>query len=379
MIKVLFLIPTLDRGGAENVLVNLVNNMDYDKFDITVQTLFDQDSQKDSLNKSIKYKSFLKKQFRGNSKLLALVPAKLLYKCIVKDEYDIVVSYLEGPTAHVLSGCPFIDTKRVAWIHVELKSDSSFSAGFSSKKKAIRAYSQYDRIVYVSQNVKTQFENTSDCVYPQGLVLYNTVDCNSIKKLAKEPIDDIEFDANETNIISVGRIVAAKGYDRLCHVHKRLIEKGIKHHIYILGAGPQQKKLEEYLKNNNLLNSFTFIGFRDNVYKYVEKADLFICCSRREGFSTAVTESIIVGTPVLSTNCSGAYELLGENNEFGVVVENSEDGLYNGLKELIQNNEMLSHYKEVSKVRANLFNTKKTVFEVEKMLIELSEANREDE
>ena len=158
-----------------------------------------------------------------------------------------------------------------------------------------------------------------------------------------------------------------------------MIEKGIKHHIYILGAGPQQKKLEEYLKNNNLLNSFTFIGFRDNVYKYVEKADLFICCSRREGFSTAVTESIIVGTPVLSTNCSGAYELLGENNEFGVVVENSEDGLYNGLKELIQNNEMLSHYKEVSKVRANLFNTKKTVFEVEKMLIELSEANREDE
>ena len=130
MIKVLFLIPTLDRGGAENVLVNLVNNMDYNKFDITVQTLFDQDSQKYSLNKSIKYKSFLKKQFRGNSKLLALVPAKLLYKCIVKDEYDIVVSYLEGPTAHVLSGCPFIDTKRVAWIHVELKSDSSFSAGF---------------------------------------------------------------------------------------------------------------------------------------------------------------------------------------------------------------------------------------------------------
>ena len=78
MISVLFLIPTLDRGGAENVLVDLVNSMDIDRFDITVQTLFDHNSQKDRLRKEIKYKSFLYHQFRGNSWLMAMVPAKWL-------------------------------------------------------------------------------------------------------------------------------------------------------------------------------------------------------------------------------------------------------------------------------------------------------------
>lgn len=66
------------------------------------------------------------------------------------------------------------------------------------------------------------------------------------------------------------------------------------------------------MAENNLTDTFTFLGYRDNPYKYVKKADLYVCSSRREGFSTAVTEALIVGTPVVSTNCSGAYELLGK-------------------------------------------------------------------
>ena len=79
MIRVLFLIPTLDRGGAENVLVDLVNHMDQSKFRITVQTLFDQNSQKDLLREGIEYRSFLNHQFRGNSRIIAMLPAKMLY------------------------------------------------------------------------------------------------------------------------------------------------------------------------------------------------------------------------------------------------------------------------------------------------------------
>ena len=107
MISILFLIPTLDRGGAENVLVDLVNHMDQTRFRITVQTLFDKDSQKDRLKKGIEYRTFLYHQFHGNSRLMARIPAEILYRAIVKKHYDVVVSYLEGPTTHILSGCPF--------------------------------------------------------------------------------------------------------------------------------------------------------------------------------------------------------------------------------------------------------------------------------
>lgn len=371
MKKVLFLIPTLDKGGAENVLVNLVNNMDYSKFDITVQTLFDKDSQKGILSPEISYKSYLYKQFKGNSRLFSRIPATLLYKHIVKEKYDIVVSYLEGPTAHIISGCPYESTKKVAWIHVELDNDKSFSAGFKSKNTAINAYSDYDKIVFVADTVKKQFETTAGKFFPQGVTLYNTVDSNLIVSKSKEPVTDIRFLDGELNIISVGRIVPAKGYDQLCRVHKRLIDEEIFHHIYILGTGYQQKEIEHYIQTYDLQKSFSFIGFRDNPYKYMAKADLFICSSRREGFSTAVTESLVVGTPVISTNCSGAYELLGYNNEYGIVTENNEEALYQGIKSLLDDTELLTHYKKKAQERGNMFSSEKTVQAVEDMLLSL--------
>ena len=98
-------------------------------------------------------------------------------------------------------------------------------------------------------------------------------------------------------------------------------------------------------------------------------SDLYICSSRVEGFSTAVTESLVVGIPVVSTNCSGAYELLGKNNEYGVVCQNSEDGIYSGIKYILVD-DRLSYYKEKALERGKHFNKEKTTLAVEKMLLE---------
>ena len=101
------------------------------------------------------------------------------------------------------------------------------------------------------------------------------------------------------------------------------------------------------------------------------KCDLFVCSSYREGFSTAVTESLVVGTPVVSTLCSGAKELLGYNNEYGLVVENSEEGIYKGLKELLEDKELLEYYNKKAAERGSFFSKEKTVAAVEKMLDEI--------
>lgn len=151
-------------------------------------------------------------------------------------------------------------------------------------------------------------------------------------------------------------------------IHKKLIEENIKNHIYILGIGEEKEKYEKYLTENNLTDTFTFLGYRDNPYKYVKKADLYVCSSRREGFSTAVTEALIVGTPVVSTNCSGAYELLGKNNEYGIVTENNEDALYEGIKKILTTPDLLEAYAAKAKERGKAFSTEKTVKAVEEML-----------
>ena len=93
-IKILFVIHDLSVGGAEKVLINLVNNMDYLKFDVTVLALFDEGVNKQFLNSKIKYRYAFRHAIRGNSHYMKLLSPKQLYRWLVSDEYDIVISYL---------------------------------------------------------------------------------------------------------------------------------------------------------------------------------------------------------------------------------------------------------------------------------------------
>lgn len=370
MKKVLYLIPNLAHGGAEKVLVNLANNMDKTKFDVTVQTLFDVGVNRQYLNSDVKYIGGFERMPRGNSYVMKLFSPKKLYKHFIKDDYDIIVSYLEGPTARIVSGCTNPNTKLVSWIHIEQHTKELASKSFRSYKEALDCYSKFDRTVCVSDTVKDDFESIFDTKKPVE-VLYNTNESEKIKKLSDEKVDDVNFSRDIINIISVAKIVPSKGYDRLMKIHKKLIEKNIKNHIYILGIGEEKEKYEKYLTENNLTDTFTFLGYRDNPYKYVKKADLYVCSSRREGFSTAVTEALIVGTPVVSTNCSGAYELLGENNEYGIVTENDENALYEGIKKMLTTPDLLEAYAAKAKERGKAFSTEKTVKAVEEMLLSI--------
>ncbi len=366
--KVLFFIPTLGHGGAERVLVNLVNNLNEETFDITVQTIFDVGLNKKYLKPHIKYKSFFKHLFPGNVLLFKFIPAKLLYKVIIKDKYDIAVSYLEGSTNRIISACPYEDTKKVAWIHIELNTDKLFSIGYRNKKDAIKNYQNFDRIICVSETVKDIFEKSAGRKFDNIQVLYNTNETDVIKKMSLESVEDIVFDSNSVNICSVAKLMHTKGYDRLINVHKRLLDDGLKHNIYLIGCGELEKDLISQVNALGVNDTFHFLGFKENPYKYMRLCDLYVCSSRREGFSTAVTESLILGTPVVSTCCSGAYELLGKNNEYGIVTDNSEDGIYFGLKKILSDYNLLLRYKEKAKMRGERFSKEKTVKSVSDML-----------
>ena len=369
MKSVLFLIPILGGGGAERVLVNLVNNIDKTKYRITVQTLFDVGVNRQYLNKDIEYIPGFKKQFSGNVIFFKLFSPKALYRRIVKKKYDIAVSYLEGPTARIIAGCPYSDSKLISWIHVEQLSEKAASYAFKSYQEASECYNKYDITVCVSETVKKDFTSIFEINNP-CTVLYNTNEDAYIKQKGKEKVEDLTF-SEDINIVSVGRLRKEKGYDRLINVHKRLLDRGIKNQIYVIGAGSEENALKSQINACGVDGTFHLIPFKDNPYKYVANADLFVCSSRREGFSTAVTEALILGIPVVSTECSGAKELLGENNEYGIVVENNEEGVYEGLKKMLADPCLLKYYKEKATERGGFFSKEKTVTAVEEMFDKL--------
>lgn len=371
MKKILFLIHDLNHGGAEKVLVNLINNMDRTKFDISVIALFGGGVNEQFLKKDIKYKSIIKRTFPGNSHLMKLFSAKRLHKIFIKDKYDIEIAYLEGPSARIISGCPYKDTKLVSWIHSTSRSQKEFSIGFRNFKEAEKCYDRFNKIIGVSEGVENAFLSFVGRLKGKTSVLYNTNETKQIIEQSKEPVDSNIFNDNEIKIIGVGKIVPVKGFDKLARIQKRLTEEGYKTHFYILGVGPEREKIELYCKENNISDLFTFLGYQTNPYKYVAKCDIFVCASIAEGFSTAATEALIVGTPVVTTLVSGMTEMLGENNEYGIITDNNEDALYQGIKQLLDDKELLKHYTKKAEERGKFFSTENTVKAVEDMLLSL--------
>lgn len=370
MKKILFLIHDLGQGGAEKVLVNLVNNMDRSKFDISVTVLFGGGVNEQFLAPDIHFHAVFPKEVPGNSKLMKLLSPKQLHSLCVKGRYDIEVSYLEGPSARVISGCQDEYTKLVCWIHSTFSSMKNVADSFRGSREAQACYGLFDRIICVSKLTMQAFTN----VFPtcrNTLVLYNTIESDSILEQAKQPVPKYLFRDDELNLITVGSLKPVKALERLIRIHSRLRKDGYATHTYILGVGPDGDRLERQAEELGQSNTITFMGYETNPYKYVAKADLFVCCSMSEGFSTATTEALIVGTPVCTVEVSGMKEMLGEHNEWGVVTENSEDALYQGIKDLLEYPDKLAHYKEKAIERGKTFSTENTVRAVEEMLLKL--------
>lgn len=370
--KILFLIHDLGPGGAEKVLVNLVNNMDSSLFDISVISLFGGGVNEQFLKPHIHYLAAFHYMPRGNSHLMKLLSPKQLHCWLIKEHYDIEVSYLEGPSARIISGCPYADTKLVSWIHVEQHTPKVAAKAFRSYKESAQCYRKFHKTVCVSGYVKQDFL----ALYP-GLsaidVLYNTNETEQITQKMQEPVNTGLFRGDEIKLCGVGKLMPIKGFDRIVRIHKRLLDEGHPVHTYLLGDGPERAKIEDYIGQNHLESSVTLLGYCTNPYKYVAHCDLFLCASTAEGFSTAATEALIVGTPVCTVDVSGMKEMLGENNEYGVVTENNEDALYQGIKRLLDDPDLLSHYKKLAKERGKKFSTQETVNAVEQMLLRLME------
>ena len=369
MKKILFLIHDLGQGGAEKVLVNLVNHLDRSKFDISVTVLFGGGVNEQFLAPDVHFHAVFPREVPGNSKLMKLLTPEQLHALCVKEQYDIEVSYLEGPSARVISGCREKGTKLVSWIHVEQHTMEKLAGSFRSEAEARACYGRFDQTVCVSRYVYDDFCRILDFQKPCQ-VIYNTVESDKILREAAVEAPRLAEDG-AVRLAAVGTLKASKGYDRLLRVMKRLRSEGYPVHLYILGVGPLQQELERYIAENSLSNAVTLLGYDTNPYKYVARCGLFVCASHAEGFSTAATEALIVGTPVCTVEVSGMKELLGEHNEYGLVTENDEAALYEGVKRLLDDPALLAHYREMAALRGRNFSTLETVGAVEEMLTKL--------
>ena len=342
--KILFFHFDLQGGGAEKVLVNLLNHLNPDKYDITLRVVFGVGPYVEKIPSYVHYKPVFRFLFKGLPALLKIIKGKWLYRLFVTGKYDIEIAYLETLPTRIISYSTNPDSRKLAWVHIEFTEQHKHSRSFRDINEATSSYNRFDKILFVSHGCKKAFFHYLPEVKTASEVIYNVNDYELISSLSKEEIPFI-LDHDVINICSVGRLTSQKRFDRLINAMARLKKDGFKLHLYLLGEGEERKELEEQIRRNSLEKEVTLLGFVANPYKYVAKMDLFVCSSEKEGYSTAVTEAVALGVPVLTTDCSGMDEVL-RNGDFGLIVKNDEDALYEGLKALLDEPRRIARYKE---------------------------------
>lgn len=347
MKKVLFLINTLNGGGAEKVLVDTVNNLDHTKYDITVQTVFDEGVYKAKLSKIINYKTIILSKNKLIKRILSRVlftslVIHLTYRFFIEKQYDYEIAFLEGLPTKIISKSTSKKAKKYAWVHTDLNSFPDSYKAYGTEAKEEEAYRSFDKIFCVSDAVRNEFLKKYKIPEQRVKTLYNVIDDTQILKKSHE--NTVLTTTIKPLFVTVGRLVTQKGYERLLRVHHRLINEGYEHALMIIGSGELHDTLADYIKENNLTKSAFLMGFQSNPHKYVSTADMFICSSIAEGYSMVVSEAVICGTPVLSTDVAGIREPI-ENPRYSVVVENSEQALYEGIRTILIHPEKLDVYK----------------------------------
>lgn len=401
MKKILFGITSLTLGGAERVLVDLANELSKkEEYEITIFTIYGNGELAKQISPKVKIETIYQKQYNELSKIQRKVIAPLqilltknkIYKKYIKNKYDKEIAFLEGPITRILA-CGKEKNNKIAWIHNDIS--KVFGTGIKATLKKYldsRIYEKFNKLIFVSKNNLESFTK----VYKNNIekkVIYNYIDSERVLKKADEykpeelkKVDEYkseelkktdkykseelkkadEYNPEELknqriNLVTVARLVPQKAIDRLIKVHSKLINDGVKHNLYVIGEGPEKNKLEEMIKQEQCENTVKLLGAKENPYPYMKFADYICLFSEFEGYGMVLEEAKILNKKILITE-TAAKEAI-ENYSKGQVFENSEEGIYKGIKTVIQK----ENSKENDTQGTNLYNNKNIIKKIEEL------------
>lgn len=333
----------MQHGGAEKVLINILELLDKNLFDITLLVLKKEGIYINKIPSKIKviygFKTLFGRKF--SNKVLKFFNNKTLHKMFIKEKFDIEIAFLEGYATKVISGSKNC-SKKIAWVHADFK-NYHWTNKFFKINEEKEYYSKFNKIVCVSKNCLKSFKDIFG--FEEKLnVIYNMLD-KSLESYDKFNFKNVFENYKTTKIICVGRLEKEKGVERLLYAFKdtlRDVDKNVT--LFYLGDGSLKERIEELIYKYDLKDNVKIISFKENIYDYILSSDCVVVPSYSESFSLVLAESICLNKICISTDTAGARELL-DGGKYGILVENSTEGIKNGLKKFLSNKFLKSTYE----------------------------------
>jgi glycosyltransferase involved in cell wall biosynthesis len=365
------LIATFDMevGGVERSLISLLENLDYEKYEVDLMLYRHQGDfidlipyQPNVLAELPQYSTFrmsvketiLERHFMiGFSRVLAKVNTILYQKRTkleepgyyqmqvmwkyalpflpkLKKEYDIAISYL---WPHYFIADKVRAKKKIAWIHTD------YSTVETNVKLDLKMWDKFDHIVAVSDACRDSFLKKYKKLKQKTQVMENLTAPGFIFKMCKEYCDNPMEKDNRFKILTIARLSHAKGIDNAVKTLKRLIEKGNNDIVwYVVGYGGEEEMVKGLIKKYSLENNFILLGKKVNPYPFLKACDLYVQPSRYEGKAVTVTEAKVLGKPILITDYPTAKSQITSGLD-GYICDLSVEGLVEGIEMLYKNTE----------------------------------------
>lgn len=255
-------------------------------------------------------------------------------------EFDCAISYHGQSPERLLNLLYRVHAKKkVAWIHGE------FSNTADHCRRMNAYYDRMDHLFFVSGHTLESFQNKFDIPRSRCSVYYNPIDKGEIVTKAQLPSDPA-FDPAFHNLVTVGRVSAEKGQDMIPAVTRRLLDAGFPVRWYVIGDGDMRAKVAQLCREEGVEQSVFLLGTRTNPYPYMAACDVYVQPSYTEGYSTTICEAGMLGKPIVGTRPSGGIWEQLDNGESGLIVDAAVDGLYEGIRMLLENEPLCRSFGE---------------------------------
>ena len=374
--KILFVINTMGRAGAEKCLMSMLKYMDKEKYDISVFSVINRGEMFDYVPDGIKIlnenpcsesvldkkakkalaKLILKNGFRKGyffkeagylrktisyqRKMGGIDFKKLFWKLLSdhapkqQEEYDLAVAYIQGAaTYYVMDHVKA--KKKLTFLHNEF-----IDSGYCPELEE-HYYEQADGIYCVSKSICDHFAQIYPKMADKMDVFHNLLDVEDIKEksLKKEEMSPLfQRKEGETILLTAARLAPVKAYDLAVPALSMVRKQGYNVKWYALGDGPERDSIERMIKDYGLEDSFILLGTHKNPYPYMAECDIYVQATRYEGCCTSISEAVILGKPVIASECDGNKEQL-KRYETGVLVALEAEDIARGIIQLVSDKE----------------------------------------
>ena len=378
-IKILFRHRSMEMGGVEKVMLSLLNNLDKEKFDMTVLLSLNQGELRNEFPHHVR-KIYLvdgKEDLSTNPVLQKIQLLQRKWKLekfrknpekidreILKNEFDVEIAMTYNDFDPVLNSSNK-NSKKIGWFHSEIDLPKLQPL----VPQILEQFPQFDHMVYCSEKIMQIMHRTyPNLQYPPESVIVNAVPVDEIRKKSEEKIPHFK---NRPVFVSVGRLHTRKGYHKLMDAHHKLLKEGFEHSVVIIGDGEELPNLLLQQKNLGVEETFIFAGNKMNPYPYIKNADFFIMPSESEAWPLVISEALILQKPIIATKV-GDVDLMIEDGKTGHLIRYETSEIYEAMKKFLTDENFVQNIKENLIYIDKQFDNQKIFDAVEEIIINLA-------